>query len=163
MLNGRCSFEGLESISPKSDYSIRSSIPLNLENVEQLRDKWAKYIAGLEKTPIEIQLATNRAEQALHLANIQNAPVQRKSCRPITALYASPRTTKRMRRVLETHMPESQSFHGNPSQDKLYCHLCPQCGFVKDSTTPEQFGERMRQRLKRFLAKNPSLRKVVNP
>ncbi|EDW88353.1 uncharacterized protein LOC6527551 [Drosophila yakuba] len=133
-----------------------SSLLFSSDAVEQLRDKWTHYIFSQPKAPFEVQLAKARADRALELVrSTQKAALEeaasspRSKCRPLTALHNSPRTTNRMKMVMETRMRPSIV-----KESKSQYNLCPSCGLVKDSILNHQHAE---QRLKKLLAQHPSL------
>jgi len=136
--------------------SFRSSILLDEEAVRQLRGQWSDYIFSLPKTPFELQLAKSRADQALELVRSKQKAVEKqgpstpKRCRrPLTDLHNSPRTTSRMKQVLETRMRSSKI-----KEPESEYNLCPQCGLVKDSILNHDHAER---RLQKLFEQHPSL------
>ncbi|XP_017067942.1 uncharacterized protein LOC108105739 [Drosophila eugracilis] len=129
---------------------------LDMEAVNKLREDWCDYIYSLPKTPYELQLAKARANQALELVRSKQKAVLAKAVsppksdhRPLTALHNSPRTTSRMKQVIETRMQGSKI-----KEPKSEYNLCPRCGLVRDSIWNHQHAE---QRLKKLLAQHPSL------
>ncbi|EDV58637.1 uncharacterized protein LOC6542699 [Drosophila erecta] len=139
---------------PKS--SNCSSLLFSSEGVEQQRDKWTHYIYRVPKAPFEVQLAKARVDRAIELvrskqkAALEQAELSpRSKCRPLTALHNSPRTTNRMKLVMETRMRPTIV-----KESKSQYNLCPSCGLVKDSILNHQHAE---QRLKELLAQHPSL------
>ncbi|XP_017047739.1 uncharacterized protein LOC108092611 [Drosophila ficusphila] len=136
--------------------SNRSSLVLDAETIEQLRNKWREYIMSQSKSPIELQLAKAREDRALELARSKRKAALElkksipKSCRPLTDLYNSPRTTSRMKQVLEKRMRPFQN-----EEPKSQYNLCPRCGPVKNSIINHKNAE---QRLKLLLEQHPSLR-----
>lgn len=136
--------------------SNRSSSLFNSEAIEQLRDKWTHFIFNLPKAPLELQLAKARANRALELVRSKEKAAlertessPRSKCRPLTALHNSPRTTNRMKLIMETRVRPAIV-----KKSKSEYNLCPSCGLVKDSILNHQHAE---QRLKKLLAQHPSL------
>ncbi|EDW51678.1 uncharacterized protein LOC6611199 [Drosophila sechellia] len=134
--------------------SNRSRSLFNSEAVE--RDKWTQFFFNLPKAPLELQLAKARADRELELVRSkQKAALERtessprSKCRPLTALHNSPRTTNRVKVVMETRMRPAIV-----KESKSEYNLCPSCGLVKDSLLNHQHAE---QRLKKLLAQHPSL------
>ncbi|KAH8251298.1 hypothetical protein KR032_005360, partial [Drosophila birchii] len=145
----------------RTPISQSSSLLLTSEVIEQLRHHWKEYISGLEMTPTELQLSKTRADRALDLArsNRNRRLLQASSSkydRPLTALYSSPRTTCRMKKILDKQLERSTRFQ-EPSNDSHY-FLCPQCGLVKDNCLMHRkHAEKMQQRLKKLVRKHPNL------
>ncbi|KAH8393555.1 hypothetical protein KR200_004573 [Drosophila serrata] len=138
-----------------------SSLLWNSEAIEQLRHHWQEYISGLKMTPTELQLSKARADRALDLARcnqnrrLGEASQSSKCDRPLTDLYNSPRTTCRMKKILDKEVRRTRI---EVPDDENHYYLCPQCGLVKDyRLTHEKHAEKMRQRLKRLVAKHPNL------
>ncbi|KAH8279822.1 hypothetical protein KR054_007820, partial [Drosophila jambulina] len=138
------------------------SLLLNSEAIDQLRHQWQEYISGLEMAPTELQLSTSRADLKLDLARskqnrrLVQASSSLKYDRSLTALYSSPRTTCRVKKILDKVVRPTKI--ETPHDEKSHYFLCPQCGLVKDHRyTHEKHAEKMRQRLKSLVEKHPNL------
>ncbi|XP_016961779.1 uncharacterized protein LOC108032465 [Drosophila biarmipes] len=136
--------------------SNRSSLLLDEEAMKQLRDHWSDYILSLPKTPFELQLAKARADRALDLvrgkqkAVVKQGPsTPKRSRRPLTDMHNSPRTTSRMKQVLETLMRPAKI-----KESESQYNLCPQCGLVKDSVFNHEHAE---SRLQKLFEQHPCL------
>lgn len=95
--------------------SYKNNFVLDDEYCKKVREKWTKYFAEQEKTPLMLHLEEVRQEKLAlaaqrkaerKLKKIEEAKNQRKM-RPITALYTSPRVTHRMRQAIERLAEES--------------------------------------------------------
>ncbi|KAH8283578.1 hypothetical protein KR018_008048, partial [Drosophila ironensis] len=127
---------------------------IDAEFIEKERNKWRNYISSQTMTPTEIKLAEARAKRASEMAEMaaaQTVPAP-KSCRPITALYTSPRTTSKMKKVFERmHKPETEMCN------EVHFQFCHQCGFVRCRHSSEEHYKMRRRSLKQLLIKYPSL------
>lgn len=134
-------------------------VPIDAEYIKTLRRKWIEYFWSLSKTPTEIKLADERASRASQMVSsnqkkaLEKSLVSPKPIRPLTALYSSPRTTTRMKKVMQK-MSKSRS----QSPRKLNFSFCPECGFVNCALSHKEHAEKMRQRLKKLLTQHPSLK-----
>ncbi|KAH8352268.1 hypothetical protein KR084_003065 [Drosophila pseudotakahashii] len=150
-------FDSNKTSERESTACDRPSLMLDAEAVKQLRNQWCDYIFSLPKTPFELKLAKARADRALELVRSNQrasvkpkAPSTSKYCRrPLTDLHNSPRTTSRMKQVIETRMQPSKIKEPNSQYN-----LCPRCGLVKDSIFNHEHAEK---RLKKLLQQHPSL------
>ncbi|XP_017860293.1 PREDICTED: uncharacterized protein LOC108611949 [Drosophila arizonae] len=94
----------------------RNEFVLDDEYCREVREKWVKYFAQLEKTPTMLHLEEERRKkierakelkEERRLQRLELANSRRKS-RPITALYTSPRLTHRMREAINRLAEEAR-------------------------------------------------------
>lgn len=132
-------------------------LPIDAEYIKALRRKWIHYFWSLAKTPTEIKLAEERSSRANEMvsSNQKKTLVSPKPLRPLTALYSSPRTTTRMKKVEQKMQNRSKSRSQSPQE--LNFKFCPECGFVNCTLSHKEHAEKMRQRLKKLLIQHPSL------
>ncbi|XP_030377214.1 uncharacterized protein LOC115626102 [Scaptodrosophila lebanonensis] len=152
---------------PQIAFTFRSNIRLDLDTVDELSAKWKQHFNNVSQTPLELKLAAIRAQREHKTADPKKKTeesVKKRSQerrRPITALYTAPRTTQRMKKVIETKMPCSNEDVRRGAKDEdgeYHYNLCRECGFVKCTLTPAEHAERLRKKFDDFIAKNPALR-----
>ncbi|XP_017965857.2 uncharacterized protein LOC108657713 [Drosophila navojoa] len=109
--------------------TTKNEFVLDDEYCREVREKWVKYFAEQEKTPIMLHLEEERRKkierarelkEERRLQRLELANSRRKS-RPITALYSSPRLTHRMREAINRLAEEarlSPAEYVNPGQSE---------------------------------------------